>query len=163
MQGAPPTVNSVAPSSVHAQIQQLHPVHWLHPRAVMLTTLYASLTADPRIRCNIPPRLKELLEFHRSLIVWENEDDATAEEDAAQEEVRVAWQLHCPPTQQSMAMQRQYCLQHTPDVCLACRVPPHPNLHALLLFLRDQPEPLWSPAVCHAHTLILHVMAAKGT
>ena len=57
-----------------AQIQVLRPVHYLHPRAVMLVTLYESLTGDPHICNNIPPRLLELLEYHRTLVLYDDDD-----------------------------------------------------------------------------------------
>ena len=77
-----------------AQIQVLRPVHWLHPRAVMLTVLYESLTRDPHICNNIPRRLRGLLEFHRTMICYDEPVAAEADEEGdifhgAQEEPEV--------------------------------------------------------------------------
>lgn len=83
-----------------AQIQVLRPVHWLHPRAVMLTALYESLTSDPAIRGHIPPRLRDLLEFHRTLIRYTDEPAASgsthAHEQARGGLHRASLSVHAP-------------------------------------------------------------------
>ncbi|EIE23845.1 hypothetical protein COCSUDRAFT_47030 [Coccomyxa subellipsoidea C-169] len=71
-------------------IQVVHPVHWLHPRAVMLQVLYDSLVGDPFIAPRIPPRLLDLLEYHRTLIFYDDEEEFfydNAEQQEAEEVV----------------------------------------------------------------------------
>ena len=48
----------------YVQIQTVGPMHWLHPRAIMVTTLYDSLVICP----GMPKRLRACLEFQKSLI-----------------------------------------------------------------------------------------------
>ena len=50
--------------SVCVQIQTVGPIHWLHPRAIMVATLYDSIVICP----GAPKRLLECLVFHKSLI-----------------------------------------------------------------------------------------------
>ena len=54
--------------TAHAQIQKIMPVHWLHPRAVMIATLYDCIVTCP----GAPKRLLECLVFHKSLIRYED-------------------------------------------------------------------------------------------
>ena len=54
--------------SAHAQIQKIMPVHWLHPRAIMIATLYDCIVTCP----GAPKRLLECLIFHKSLIRYED-------------------------------------------------------------------------------------------
>jgi hypothetical protein len=77
------------------QIQVLRPVHWLHPRAVMLTALYESLTSDPAIRGHVPPRLRDLLEFHRTLIRYTDGPAASAGTTHAHEQARTLPTASC--------------------------------------------------------------------
>ncbi|KAK9918884.1 hypothetical protein WJX75_007810 [Coccomyxa subellipsoidea] len=74
----------------HQQIQVLYPVHWLHPRAIMLQVLYDSLMGDPYIAPRIPPRLLDLLEYHRTLIMYDDdyeEDEEFYDDSEEQQEV----------------------------------------------------------------------------
>ncbi|EIE19526.1 hypothetical protein COCSUDRAFT_67679 [Coccomyxa subellipsoidea C-169] len=78
----------------HQQIQVLYPVHWLHPRAVMLQVLYDSLMGDPWIAPRVPPRLLDLLEYHRTLIFYDNEEDEEFyDDDSEQEEAQEGFSM----------------------------------------------------------------------
>ncbi len=51
-----------------AQIQTVGPIHWLHPRAIMVATLYDSIVLCP----GAPKRLLDCLLFHKSLIRYQD-------------------------------------------------------------------------------------------
>ncbi|BDA46495.1 hypothetical protein COCOBI_08-5880 [Coccomyxa sp. Obi] len=79
------------------QIQVLYPVHWLHPRAVMLQVLYDSLLGDPYIAPRVPPRLLDLLEYHKTLIYYDDDEeeeyyDDDAQQQEAEELVEESWE-----------------------------------------------------------------------
>ncbi|CAL5227508.1 g10493 [Coccomyxa viridis] len=50
------------------QIQTVGPIHWLHPRAIMVATLYDSIVLCP----GAPQRLLDCLLFHKSLIRYQD-------------------------------------------------------------------------------------------
>ena len=50
------------------QIQTVGPIHWLHPRAIMVATLYDSIVLCP----GAPKRLLDCLLFHKSLIRYQD-------------------------------------------------------------------------------------------
>ena len=62
------SVSSTDSLTTHAQIQKIMPVHWLHPRAIMIATLYDCIVICP----GAPKRLLECLVFHKSLIRYED-------------------------------------------------------------------------------------------
>ena len=62
------SISSTDSLTAHAQIQKIMPVHWLHPRAIMIATLYDCIVTCP----GAPKRLLECLVFHKSLIRYED-------------------------------------------------------------------------------------------
>ena len=52
--------------------------------------LYDSLMGDPWIAPRVPPRLLDLLEYHRTLIFYDNEEDEEFYDDDSGQEVRRA-------------------------------------------------------------------------
>lgn len=86
------------------QLQCLKPVHWLHPRAVMLQVLYDSLMADPYICNNIPPRLLDLLEFHKTMILYDDDSCFESQFESDEDEVQQVRHRATPPQSQSQKL-----------------------------------------------------------
>ena len=85
------------------QIQTVGPIHWLHPRAIMVATLYDSIILCP----GAPKRLLDCLLFHKSLIRYQDPHPGLAgwqrctTASLRSEEVRSA--AHAPSSHQAAA------------------------------------------------------------
>ena len=112
---------------VCVQIQTVGPIHWLHPRAIMVATLYDSIVICP----GAPKRLLECLVFHKSLIRYVDPNPPEWYEQnlgaiSYSEQVRhqtvplLMLQLHTPPSH-AQSLHLQPCLRHALCCTLCCR------------------------------------------
>ena len=113
--------------SVCAQIQTVGSIHWLHPRAIMVATLYDSIVICP----GAPKRLLECLVFHKSLIRYvdphppewyEQKLHATSysEQVSHQTVPHLMPHLHTPLCH-TQSLHLQPCLRHAQCCRICCR------------------------------------------
>ena len=113
--------------SICVQIQTVGPIHWLHPRAIMVSTLYDSIVICP----GAPKRLLECLVFHKSLIRYVDPNPPEWYEQklgamSYSEQVRhqkvplLMLHLHTPPSH-AQSLHLQPCLRHALCCNLCCR------------------------------------------